>query len=68
MDLEIQVIGGGRRGVILLAEELAHPSLPSAALVEGDASVLGAAPGEARALPPEDVDELLLGQIAHLRL
>lgn len=51
---------------VLLAEELAHPGLPSAALVERDAPVLGAAPGEPRALPPEHVDELLLGQIAHL--
>jgi hypothetical protein len=59
--------GRGRAiGAILLAEELAHARLPPPALVEGDASVLGAAPGEPRALPPEHVDELLLAQVAHL--
>jgi len=62
---------GGRRGqgaidAILLAEELAPARLPPPALVERDASVLGAAPGEPRALPPEHVDELLLAQVAHL--
>jgi hypothetical protein len=51
---------------ILLAEELAHARLPPPALVERHASVLGAAPGEPRALPPEHVNELLLAQVAHL--
>ena len=51
---------------ILLAEELAHARLPPPALVERHASVLGAAPGETRALPAEHVDELLLAQVAHL--
>lgn len=46
--------------VSLLAEELAHARLPPAALVQGDASVLGAATREASALPPQHVDELLL--------
>jgi len=59
--------GDGRRTAgILLAEELAHARLPSPALVERHASVLGAAPGEPRALPPEHVNELLLAQVAHL--
>jgi hypothetical protein len=59
--------GDGRRTAgILLAEELAHARLPPPALVERHASVLGAAPGEPRALPPEYVNELLLAQVAHL--
>jgi len=52
---------------LLLAEELPHARLPAAALVQGDASVLGAAPRESRALPSQDVHELLLGQALHLR-
>ena len=51
---------------LLLAEELPHARLPAAALVQGDASVLGAAPRESRALPSQDVHELLLGQALHL--
>ena len=51
---------------LLLAEELPHARLPAAALVQGDASVLGAAPREPRALPSQDVHELLLGQALHL--
>jgi len=71
----IEIPRGGKTGSIiqsankvflLLAEELPHARLPAAALVQGDASVLGAAPGEPRALPPEHVNELLLAQVAHL--
>lgn len=51
---------------LLLAEELPHARLPAAALVQGDASVLGAAPREPGALPSQDVHELLLGQALHL--
>jgi len=58
--------GRGAIDAILLAEELAHARLPPPALVERDASVIGAAPGEPCALPPEHVDELLLAQVAHL--
>ena len=58
--------GDGRTTGILLAEELAHARLPPPALVERHAPVLGAAPGEPRALPPEHVNELLLAQVAHL--
>jgi len=66
----IEIPRGGKTGSIiqsankvflLLAEELPHARLPAAALVQGDASVLGAAPREAGALPPQDVHELLLG-------
>ena len=58
--------GRGAIDAILLAEELAHARLPPPALVERDASVIGAAPGEPCALPPEHVDELLFAQVAHL--
>jgi hypothetical protein len=56
----------GGEAVLLLAEELSHARLPPAALVQGDASVLGAAAREAGALPPQHVHELLLGQALHL--
>ena len=51
---------------LLLAEELSHARLPAAALVQSDASVLGAAAREAGALTPQHVHELLLGQALHL--
>lgn len=51
---------------LLLAEQLAHPRLPPAALVQRDAAVLGAPPREPRALAAEYVHELLLGPVPHL--
>jgi hypothetical protein len=55
-----------KKNALLLAEELAHARLPPPALVQRDASELGAATGEPGALPAEHVDELLLAQVAHL--
>lgn len=52
--------------ILLFAKELPHASLPPAALVQGDSSVLGAAPREPGALPAQDVHELLLGEALHL--
>jgi len=56
-----KIIQSANKVFLLLAEELPHARLPAAALVQGDSSVLGAASGEAGALPPQDVHELLLG-------
>ena len=51
----------------LLAEELSHPSFPTAAFVESDAAVFRASSRESGALAAKNLNEFFLRQVSHLK-